>query len=275
LLTALTSSVPGVPGEAAEAPDKASPFTAVRWEGDEPIVRFEGEWYQFEGLDELSKAEIIAHAREAYGDRWQKRFSEDLVEVLQGMGHAPQVEVRLVLRRDGETVVETGRMSEENRRRVWRYNQGEDDEPERAEGPPPRDRGREAGEPPLADDGEGTAAQRRWARAYAEEIDRVWDRAPAEGKANLRFLVRRNGQPFAGKVSIRTEFGFSARGERGRYVTQGFNPNGNGRWVYEGLEPGTYSLSIEGTGRFEGWKWSRESVTVAAGDVPSFGIDLP
>ena len=111
----------------AQAPDRASPFTAVRWEGDDPLVRFEGEWYGFESLDGISKAELIAYTQKTYGNRWQKRFSEDLVEVLQGMGHAPQATVRLTLRLNGNLVTKTGRMTEENRRSVLRYNNGEEE----------------------------------------------------------------------------------------------------------------------------------------------------
>ena len=56
--------------------------------------------------------------------------------------------------------------------------------------------------------------------------------------------------------------------------TTGFNPNSNGRWVYEGLEPGTYEIFIEGTDKLKGWQWSKEKVTVKAGDSPLFEIDL-
>ena len=259
LAMTLASFAPAPATRADEVPDKASPFTAVRWEGDQPIVRFEGSWYSFEGLDGLSKAEILAYAKGAHGDRWKKRFSEDLVEVLQGMGHAPGVEVRLALQRDGETLVETGRMTEENRRSVWRYNQGEDEageDEERAHAAPPPAGGSDV------------------ARMYAEEIDRVWSRKPKEGKANLRFLLKQAGRPFAGLVDIRAELNFSARGGRGLYVTQGFNPNANGRWVYEDLEPGTYDLLIQGSGRFDGWEWHREAVEVVAGQAPLFEVDL-
>ncbi len=264
-----------------QVPEKASPFTAVRWEGDAPVVRFEGQWYHFEGLDGLSGADILAYARQTYGDRWQKRFSEDLVEVLHGMGHTPAVDVRLTLRRAGETVVKMGRMTEENRRSAWRYNQGEEDEPAEAEQPAGEARDEEekaterpAPEPADTAAGDETETQRQYARWFAEQIDQVWDQAPAEGTANLRFLVKKDGQPFAGKTSMHAEFGFSARGGRGLYITQAFNPNSNGRWVYEELAPGTYALSIKGTGRFEGWTWSQDAVTVAAGETLLFEIDL-
>lgn len=34
--------------------EKASPFTAVKWENDQPVVQFENEWYHFEKLDTLT-----------------------------------------------------------------------------------------------------------------------------------------------------------------------------------------------------------------------------
>ena len=40
---------------AQPAPEKASPFTAVRWDGDQPIVRVEGDWYEFAGVDDLTR----------------------------------------------------------------------------------------------------------------------------------------------------------------------------------------------------------------------------
>jgi len=215
-------------------PDRASPFSAVRWEGDEPLVRFDGTWYHLVSLDGLSKADIIAYARRTYDDRWQKRFSEDLVELLKGMGHAPGAEVRLVLSLEGRMSEHTGRMTEENRQDVLRYNQ-------RAEGRLAEQTPSRPAPALSVESGRATPAQRRLAEQFAAHMDRIWDQAPAAGKANLRFLLRRGGQPFAGEVSIHTEFGFSANA-RGRHRTQGFNPNANGRWVYEDLDPGTYSL---------------------------------
>jgi len=43
---------------------------------------------------------------------------------------------------------------------------------------------------------------------------------------------------------------------------------------YEGLEPGTYNIIIEGTDKFKDWQWSKDSVTVKAGDSPLYEIDL-
>ncbi len=118
-----------------------------------------------------------------------------------------------------------------------------------------------------------TDIERRMAQRMAERMDTVWDQEPEDGMANIRFLITRGDVPFSGKVSIYTEFSFRAV-QHGGQSTQGFNPNENGRWVYEDLEPGQYELHVVGSERFEGFTWT-EHVTVAAGDKPIFEIAVP
>ena len=42
-------------------------------------------------------AEIIAFSQRVNGKQWQKRFEEDLVELVSRMGHPPQDTVKLVV----------------------------------------------------------------------------------------------------------------------------------------------------------------------------------
>ncbi|UZR97585.1 hypothetical protein [Chondrinema litorale] len=105
-------------------PSEASPFTAVEWEADKPMVQVEGEWYYFEKLDDISKDEILAYCKEKYPDKWQKRFSEDLIEVLEGMNYQPEVKVTLALNKDGKTAEYQGVLTSENRKKVRTYNYG-------------------------------------------------------------------------------------------------------------------------------------------------------
>ncbi len=112
----------------------------------------------------------------------------------------------------------------------------------------------------------------RMAKMMADWMDTIWDQEPEEGLANIKILMTKDGEPFAGKVSIMGEFSFRAVGEYTN--TTGFNPNSNGRWVYEGLDPETFDIFIEGTDKFKGWHWSKEGVTIKAGDSPLFEIDL-
>lgn len=117
-----------------------------------------------------------------------------------------------------------------------------------------------------------TESQKRMAEMMAKMIDETWEQEPEEGTANIRILMTKDGEPYAGKVSIHTDFSFRAVSRS--HHSQGFNPNGNGRWIYEGLKPGTYKLEIEGFNEFKGWNWEKEGVKVDAGDTPLFEISL-
>ncbi len=112
----------------------------------------------------------------------------------------------------------------------------------------------------------------RMTKMMAEWIDTIWNHQPEEGLANIKILMTKDGESFAGKVSIMGEFSFRAVSRTTH--TTGFNPNSNGRWVYEGLVPGIYDIIIEGTEKFKDWQWSKEGVTVKDGDSPLFEIDL-
>jgi magnesium-transporting ATPase (P-type) len=76
---------------------KESPFAAVRWQKSQPEVKVGDEWFKLVSVDELPASAIVAFSQRTYGDKWQKRFEEDLVELLTRMGHAPQDEVTLVV----------------------------------------------------------------------------------------------------------------------------------------------------------------------------------
>lgn len=101
---------------------KASPFTAVKWEEGQPIVQFENEWYHFEKLAHFNKVELLDYCRNQFGSKWQRRFSEDLVEVLQGLNYQPNRKVELQLSKDGVSKTYTGNFTLENRQRALQYN---------------------------------------------------------------------------------------------------------------------------------------------------------
>ncbi len=117
-----------------------------------------------------------------------------------------------------------------------------------------------------------TAMYDRMAKQMAEWMDMVWEQVPEEGTANLKFLFTKDGEPYAGNLSIEGEFAFRSVGRINS--TQAFNPNSNGRWVFEGINPGTYELIIEGKESYEGFKWSKKSVVIKAGETPLFEIEL-
>jgi hypothetical protein len=105
----------------AEDHPKLAPFSAVRWKGEEAEVEVSGRWYALRAVAGVSLEDLVAHARTTYGDKWEKRVEEDLVEVLAGMGQRPGVTVTLRVR-DLETGTETTLpdvpMTKENRRRL-------------------------------------------------------------------------------------------------------------------------------------------------------------
>jgi CubicO group peptidase (beta-lactamase class C family) len=76
---------------------KKSPFAAVRWQESQPEVQVDDDWFKLVSLDTIPTADIIAFSQKTYGDKWQKRFEEDLVELLSRMGHPPGDTVSLVV----------------------------------------------------------------------------------------------------------------------------------------------------------------------------------
>ena len=101
---------------------KASPFTAVKWEGDQPLVQFHHEWYHLEKLDNFLKDVILDFAKKRYGSKWKKRFSEDLVEILHELGYQPSGNVRLQLSKNKMMKTYTGTFTVENRQQSVLYN---------------------------------------------------------------------------------------------------------------------------------------------------------
>ncbi len=103
--------------------EKASPFTVVKWKKEQPIVKFEGEWYHFEKLENFTKDELLGFCKKEFGHKWQKRFSEDLVGVLYTMKQdMPNVQVSLQLSKNGISKQFTGTFTADNREKVRLYN---------------------------------------------------------------------------------------------------------------------------------------------------------
>ena len=102
--------------------EKTSPFTAVRWEKEQPIVQFNQEWYNLEKLDSLTKEQVLDFCKKQFGAKWQKRFSEDLVDVLRGLGYHPHIKTPLQLAKDGISKTFTGTFTNENRNSSLLYN---------------------------------------------------------------------------------------------------------------------------------------------------------
>jgi hypothetical protein len=101
---------------------KKSPFAAVRWQQSQPEVKVGDEWFKLISLDDVPTTEILAFSQQEHGDLWQKRFEEDLVELLSRMGHPPGDTVKLTVESlsSSETpVLEGVPMTEANRRAIY------------------------------------------------------------------------------------------------------------------------------------------------------------
>lgn len=100
---------------------KLAPYTDVRWEEDMPVVQIDGEWHLLFSIDGVDAKEIVAFCQMTYGAKWQKRFGEDLVQVLSEMGHAPKDTVRLDVLSTGPDAMRSFKevaMTAANRRKV-------------------------------------------------------------------------------------------------------------------------------------------------------------
>lgn len=111
----------------SDSAPKVSPFTEVRFEQQQVVVTYEGQDYQWLELDGIKAETIVAAAQRRFRIRWQKRVSEDLVDMLWGMDHQPGGTVSLLLR-DFETneqrFIEQAPMTTRNRFSVKRNRRG-------------------------------------------------------------------------------------------------------------------------------------------------------
>ena len=100
----LAAAVAPAPARAApQGHAKVSPFEDVRWKGDadsptDPEVLVGGKWYVLLAIDDIETEKILQHCKMRWPDRIEKRFEEDLVEVLAGLDHTVGATVDLKVR---------------------------------------------------------------------------------------------------------------------------------------------------------------------------------
>jgi hypothetical protein len=104
--------------------EKLFDFPSVRWV---PEVRIDGQWHALRSIDGLPVERIVASAKDKHADDgWQRRFEEDIVQVLGEMGHQAGETVQLVLG-DPATGKETTRpkvpMTAENREAIRTFRE--------------------------------------------------------------------------------------------------------------------------------------------------------
>jgi hypothetical protein len=102
---------------------RLSPFEAVRWEDHTPHVKVAGKWYELVSMDGLPASQIVSLCKSLDPQSWQKRFEEDLVEVLTRSGYPPGTTTTLELKDPENGRIEMLRdvpMTYENRQALWR-----------------------------------------------------------------------------------------------------------------------------------------------------------
>ena len=105
---------------------RLSPFTEVSCDDDKAMVVFSGKRLELISIDGISTKKILDFCHKTFAARWEKRFAEDLVEVLSGMGKEVGNSVNLVLKESNTNKVITvpnAPMTAENRRAVWESRQ--------------------------------------------------------------------------------------------------------------------------------------------------------
>ena len=101
-----------------------APFQDIVWpQSNErpPLITLDGETYELLVINNLYIEDVVEFSLREYGDRWQKRIAEDLVQVLSEMDIPPGETVSILVRVPGEDeTLELGNvpMTEENSRLV-------------------------------------------------------------------------------------------------------------------------------------------------------------
>lgn len=120
---------------------------------------------------------------------------------------------------------------------------------------------------------EETEQQKSMAKQMASYMDMAWEAEPESGMANLRILFLKDGKPYSGVTSVHGRINFVMQGRR-NYSTS-INPNDNGRYVYEGIEPGTYKLLLSGKYELEGFSYEQSNLVIKEGEQSLLEIELP
>ena len=104
------------------APERSTPFTAVKWIQYNPYVMIDGEWYLLVLVNNTAANKIVDYCKQNKPSQWQKFFSEDFVDAMKGIGAPLQTNVKLTLIKDGKTIEKTLEMTTDNRKKVRDYN---------------------------------------------------------------------------------------------------------------------------------------------------------
>jgi len=100
---------------------KLAPYSKITWDGEVPTVEIEGKAFRLLAIDDTPVADLIVFCKSRYRDKWQRRFNEDLVEVLAGIGKEPGKTVDLTLEsveHKQKVTLKDVAMTEANRKKI-------------------------------------------------------------------------------------------------------------------------------------------------------------
>ena len=98
-----------------------APYSKITWEGEQPTVEIDGKAFRLLAIDDTPVADIVVYCKRRYRDQWQRRFNEDLVEVLSRIGKEPGKTVNLTLEsveHNQKVTLKDVAMTEENRKKI-------------------------------------------------------------------------------------------------------------------------------------------------------------
>jgi hypothetical protein len=101
---------------------KLAPYAVIRWQDSTPEVKVKDVWYELLAIDDVEAKDIVKFCKDKEERLWQKRFEEDLVEMMARMGHEPGEKVTLKLRdlKSGKTeVLKDVPNTHANRQAIW------------------------------------------------------------------------------------------------------------------------------------------------------------
>lgn len=110
---------------------KTAPFPALKFDEEKILVQVDEGWYEWIKIDTLSVDYLLSESKNIYGPAYQKWLSEDLVELLQRVGHFPKTEARFLLKdKEGKLIEKVLSFTAENRRNSLAYFRSENPEEE-------------------------------------------------------------------------------------------------------------------------------------------------
>jgi hypothetical protein len=101
---------------------KLAPYSAIRWIDPTPEVKVNETWYELVAINDVEAKDIVKFCKEKEERLWQKRFEEDLVEMMARIGHEPGEKVTLKVRdlKTGKTeTLKDVPNTHANRQAIW------------------------------------------------------------------------------------------------------------------------------------------------------------